>query len=475
MDGQPSFDAVLAILVDGARPDVMARMAAAGELPVLQRHFFDRGGFKAATGVFPSVSGPAHLPILTGVHPGRANLPGIRWAERPGRWGFWRKTRSYMAPFRQGKLERDVGRNVTTLFHHLDGLADVNTWFVRGCPGRARRTRFSKAAAFLRSLATTDWYASDLQAERAVVRAFDAGFPSAFAVFPAVDELGHRFGPLGDESYEAYRRFDRALGRVLDALSRHGRADRTLVVITSDHGQTTTHTHFELDRFVAEVYPRTLSYPKIWRHLFSAEAAVMVSGNSMANVYVRGDRGWDDPPDFEAPGRPAELVARLLAEQAIDHVIYRRAPRLFVVAGARGRSVIEAADDGIAYAAEGEDPLAYGALPARLSRAELASRTADSAYPDAPGQIGDFFRSPRAGDLVVCARSGYDLRARFEYQPHKGSHGGLHRDHLLVPALVNARWPDGPVQAVDLFPTILAALGKAIPDGLDGRAAALAR
>ncbi len=347
MSDAPRCDSLLAILVDGARPDVIARLVAAGELPVMKRTFFDCGGFRHATSVFPSVSGPAHLPILTGAHPGRANLPGIRWAERPGRFGFLGRTRSYMAPLRQLKLAGDISADVGTLFQHVDGLADVNTWFVRGCPARARRTRFSKAAAFLRSLASRDWYASDLQAEHAVVRAFEAGFPSAFAVFPAVDELGHRFGPLCPASDEAYRRFDAALGRVIDALVRLGRLERTRIVLTSDHGQSTTQTHFEIDEFVARVYPKTLSYPKIWRWLFSAEAAVMVSGNAMANVYLAGERGWRERPDLEKPGsRAAELVARLLAEPAIDHVIYRRGEAAggatpdYVVANRGGRAVI---------------------------------------------------------------------------------------------------------------------------------------
>lgn len=463
----------------------MARMAQAGELPVMQRTFFDLGGFRRATSVFPSVSGPAHLPILTGAHPGRANLPGIRWAERPGRWGFAGRTRSYMAPFRPSKLERDIDPSVTTLFQHVDGLADVNTWFVRGCPARARRTRFSKAAAFLRSLASHDWYASDLQAERAVIGAFDAGFHSAFAVFPAVDELGHRFGPLCEASYEAYRRFDAALGRVLDALARRGRLDRTLIMLTSDHGQSATHTHFEIDDFVARVYPKTLSYPKLWRHLWSAEAAVMVSGNGMANVYLAGDGGWRLPPDLEkAGGRPAELVARLLTEPAIDHVIYRRPGPVggYVVAGKKGRAILDVEpgaatpDQGgpmVRYAVEGGDPFGYGPLPARMTPAQIAALTADSDYPDAPWQICEFFRSPRAGDLVVCALPGYDLRARFEYQPHNGSHGGLHREHMLIPAAVNDAWSQELIRSVDLFPSILRGLGKPVPAGLDGVAVPL--
>jgi hypothetical protein len=485
----PRCDSLLAILVDGARPDVIARLVAAGEMPVMKRTFFDRGGFRHATSVFPSVSGPAHLPILTGAHPGRANLPGIRWAERPGRFGFLGRTRSYMAPLRQMKLAGDVSAEVGTLFQHVDGLADVNTWFVRGCPARARRTRFSKAASFLRSLASRDWYASDLQAEHAVVGAFQAGFPSAFAVFPAVDELGHRFGPMCPESDEAYRRFDAAFGRVIDALVRLGRLERTRIVLTSDHGQSTTSTHFEIDEFVARVYPKTLSYPKIWRRLFGAEAAVMVSGNAMANVYLCGERGWRERPDLEKPGsRAAELVARLLDEPAIDQVIYRRdggeaaggRTADYVVASRAGRAAIAlepgdggASDRRVRYRVEGADPFGYGPLPERMTPAEVAASTAASDYPDAPWQVCEFFRSPRAGDLIVCARPGYDLRARFEYQPHNGSHGGLHREHMLVPAAVNGAWGAERMRSVDLFPSILQSLGKPIPTAIDGEAVAI--
>ena len=129
--------AVLALLVDGARADVLARMAQAGELPALQSHFVDRGGLATATSVFPTVSGPAHLPLLAGVHPGAANLPGIRWAERPsGRRGVFRPHAVLHGTF--SCLEAGTG---CSLAHHhplahVPDMADVNTWFVRGCPGR---------------------------------------------------------------------------------------------------------------------------------------------------------------------------------------------------------------------------------------------------------------------------------------------------------------------------------------------------
>jgi hypothetical protein len=214
--------------------------------------------------------------------------------------------------------------------------------------------------------------------------------------------------------------------------------------------------------------------------MFSAEAAVMVSGNAMANIYLTGKRGWSEPPDLEAAGgRPAELIARLLEEPAIDQVIFKRARHSYVVASSRGRAVIDVAtaperESTVTYTAQGDDPLGLGPLPAGMTRAEIAARTAASDYPDAPWQIIEFFRSPRAGDLIVCARPGYDLRDNFEYQPHLGSHGGLHREHMMVPAAVTGAWTQDHLRSVDLFPSILLALGKPVPTGaIDGQAIAI--
>lgn len=481
-----SFRSVIAILMDGARADVLERLARAGELPRLKQHCFDAGGFATATSVFPTVSGPAHLPLLSGVHPGAADLPGIRWARRPTgvRGRFLGRTRSYMAPGRSWKLERDVPAGITTLFAHVPDMADVNSWFVRGCPGRARRTRFSKPAAFLRALFTGNWHRSENQAAVAVLKALEAGYASVHAVFPAVDELGHRFGPLSEQSYQAYRGFDHAVGDIIDALARRGRADDTLLLISSDHGQTATHAHVDIHTVVEKIYPRTLAYPKIWRVPFSAQAAVMVSGNSMANVYVQGEDGWQTQPDFADPASRAHaLLQTLLSHPAIEHVLYRAAaPDTFVVATPGGRLAVQVRREPegarLRLSSEGADPLGYLEYARDgiwRTPDELAVLTADSEYPDAPWQLAQFFASSRAGDLVIVARHGFDLRARFEYQPHNGSHGGLHRDHILVPALTNAGWPVARLRTVDLFPTILGALGKSLPEGLPGVAHVLSR
>ena len=76
------FQACILFLVDGARPDVLDDLMKRGELPNISRYIVEPGSFCRATTVFPSTTGPAYLPFLTGTYPGPSNLPGIRWFDR---------------------------------------------------------------------------------------------------------------------------------------------------------------------------------------------------------------------------------------------------------------------------------------------------------------------------------------------------------------------------------------------------------
>jgi len=59
------------VLVDGARSDVFYDMLGQGLLPNIEKHVVKRGVVvKDAVTVFPSTTGPAHAPFLTGAFPG---------------------------------------------------------------------------------------------------------------------------------------------------------------------------------------------------------------------------------------------------------------------------------------------------------------------------------------------------------------------------------------------------------------------
>jgi hypothetical protein len=77
--------------------------------------------------------------------------------------------------------------------------------------------------------------------------------------------------------------------------------------------------------------------------------------------------------------------------------------------------------------------------------------------------IAHLVASPRSGDIILSAARDWDYRARYEPIPHVSSHGALHREHMLVPLLLN-RPPVGvPRRTVDVMPSALAALGKRWP------------
>jgi predicted AlkP superfamily phosphohydrolase/phosphomutase len=71
--------------------------------------------------------------------------------------------------------------------------------------------------------------------------------------------------------------------------------------------------------------------------------------------------------------------------------------------------------------------------------------------------------------VVVSATPGYDLRLKYEHPEHKGTHGSLHREHMVVPVISNVKIDTDCLRTVDVFPTYLRLMGRNIPDNIDGK------
>jgi len=197
-----------------------------------------------------------------------------------------------------------------------------------------------------------------------------------------------------------------------------------------------------------------------------ARAACMVSGNGMAHVYVAGPRGWAEPcVDEELPPGARDLVDELLAHPGVDVVVTRTAAGAARVRGSGGEALIARGPDGdLTYEVRGGDPFGLDRLPGRLSSTEALAATFDSAHPDALVQVLQLFSSQRTGDVIVSARPGWDLRAaRLERPEHRGSHGALCREHMLVPFGLNRKFVSGPRRTVDLVPAALRWMGRPAP------------
>jgi len=439
---------VAVVVIDGLPFDLAERVLP--ELPFVGGRLPHRG---TAVSCFPSTTGPAYFPLLAGCTPGRANVPGIRWFDRtrPTQTAFpHRGMRSYVGP--DARRMKDDTRAVTMFARHA--------WPASSPIGKDLPKKGELGRDVIWSLAhvTHRWDQADLRTGRKLGRALRKGREIVFAVFPSVDELGHVYGIAGGEPEDALRRIDGLLEERLDGFEGE-------IVVTADHGLTDTHTHLDLRALVEERAGPTIAFPLVGKR--HPEACVCESGNAMANVYLRGASGWAERP---TPARCRELAAELLRIEGIDSVAIR---------GDRDHDAELWTAEGI-----GELGFAGGGLYQRgpmfretfegVTPREALVRSCDERWPDAAFALASLFASERAGDLLVSAREGYDLRTTREWPEHHASHGAFHRAHTLVPLWSSAPLPAGPLRTLDVFAHTLELAGIPLDEYPDSDTALLA-
>ena len=469
-----TFERAFFFLLDGARVDIFEELLARGDLPNLQRYLIEPGSYRPATTVFPSVTGVAYIPYLTGLFPGRANIPGYRWFDRER---YQRRPLSVMR-FRNYHglgsylMDRDLSKSATTLFELLKPSSNIFSGISRGTGIRRNAAYFRRVPATLKFFRTGDWDHIDEAGERFLLRAAARKREIfTFHTTYSIDEYSHHHGPFSPRARQRYLEFDKVLGRLGERLRKTGQLESSLLVLGTDHGHTEVKAHFDLEGFIERLGYKTLYYPKQMKRWLGADAAVMVAGNGVGHIYLKGPAKWAARHGAEVHlEKHPTLVDDLLANDAVDHVIYRAQGAEVRVRSRRGAAAITLDDGYVNYRVTGGDPFGYGALPERMSRTEILERTADSDYPDAPLQVAQLFDSPRAGDFVVSATPGFDLRAGDkEKREYRSCHGSLHREHMRVPFALNAPTISRPTRSVDAFPTILELLGRQVPAGIDGR------
>jgi hypothetical protein len=424
---------VVVVIVDGLPLDLAESVVP--ELPYLGPRLVHRS---RAISCFPSTTGPAYFPFLAGCTPGRANVPGIRWFDRtrPTRSAFpHRGLRSYVGPDAR-RLATDT--RATTLFARH--AWPVSSPIPKDLP---KRGELSRDLVWATAHFTHRWDQADRRTSWKLGRALRKDREIVFAVFPSVDELGHTFGIASDRPRAALEEIDRQLADKL-------RGYEGDIVLSADHGLTDTHTHIDLCGIVEEHAGTTIAFPLIAKRF--PEAVVCESGNAMANVYLRGKTSWAELPSVEAC---RELAGRLLELEGIDSIAIRSeepdTAELWTRDGVGKVGFIDADlfQEGPAFSASFESATPREAL----------ERTVGESNPDAAFALTSLFASERAGDLLVSAPAGYDLRAKSEWPEHHASHGALHREHTVVPLFSSAPLPAQALRTLDVFALTLELAG----------------
>jgi hypothetical protein len=432
----------------------------------------DEGGLYTITSCFPSVTGPAYTPFLMGRYPGDVGLPGLRWFDRsrkaPSIAGH---SRSYVG-IEMGFIDRDLDGGSPTMFELARPSLGALSVIRRGLPARNRiggGMSFTVRAALTHFRGNVrGWLRIDAAVARELVRRVREEHPRfTFAALTGTDKTSHAEGQDSSLAGDALEIVDSAVGRIREDAERDGRWEKMHLWVCSDHGHSPVHAHEDLARLVVKGGYSVIAHP--WALRSRADVAVMVSGNAMAHVYVELDRterpGWNAlAPKWH------DLLLQLEARDSVDLVLLPKTPgsgECEVRAKGRGSALVKWSGTRYGYAHRTGNPLGLPECD-DVSSTEAHALTLGSDYPDGIVQIAHLTGSARAGDIILSAARGWDFRARYEPIVHVSSHGALHRDHMLVPLLMNRPAATSPKRTIDVMPSALRALGIDIPASVEG-------
>jgi len=459
---------VVFILIDGVCVDVLQYLLDAGDLPNIARLLVEPGGMVTGTTVFPSTTGVAYIPFLFGRYPGPAGVPGIRWLDRAGSGlgmhSRWRAARSYCG-VQAGWLNTDI-HDGPSIFDLCPESLAICTPIDRGLEQTRKLIPFRRAV-----LGTLAHYAGTWQwLDNAVVRAWTTtaarrDWRFLFVVFPGLDGNSHLHDPWHASVLDGYRVVDRALGRFNAIVERH--RPRPHYIAAADHGATVIREHCDIALELESWGIPTLRHPfHVWRR--NAQAAVMVSGNASAQVYLGPLSGRAHPLDSDTV--PRELLDRLVELPAVRLAALRDADGGVRVVSKDGETRVHETGDGIHCVPIRGDAIGLGDVSAGAGDRELLLASRNTGLPDAPRQLLQLFDNGRAGDIALAAREESDFRGAWEIPEHRSGHGSLIAEHMDVPILSSVPIPEGiPIRTVDLMPTMLEYLGIDPPQGIDGR------
>ncbi|CAN5351574.1 hypothetical protein BH23GEM2_BH23GEM2_19730 [soil metagenome] len=444
---------------------------ASGELPALAS-LRDEGGVYTITTCAPSVTGPAYTPFLLGRYPAPIGLPGLRWYDRtrqtcrlPGH------SRSYVG-VEMRHVDADLDAINPTMYELVPSSLGALSVITRGLPAR-NRIGYAPAAKFRTALThfrgdVQGWLAIDRVVARELVSRISRDRPDfVFAAMTGSDKTSHAVGHESPLFLESLKIVDGLVGELRANCEEARTWEQTQLWVVSDHGHVQLKDHEDLVRVLSDWGHQVRAHP--WVYTSRGDVAVMVSGNALAHLYLdlesRERRWWRG---LALKWEPA--VQQLLTRESVDLVLLPHSPGSVEIRarGGRGTAMLEVEAGRYAYRPRSGDPLGIGELP-ELDREEAYDATIASDYPDALVQIAALCTAARSGDVILSATRDWDFRARYEPIPHVSSHGALHRDHMLVPLILNRPPRAIPRRTVDVFPSALEALGLARPPLLDGR------
>lgn len=455
------------ILIDGLVKDHFERLRASGKLPCLDS--LVKRGLYVENGItsFPSMTGYAFYPYLTGKPAYESGVFGLRWFDRDRREGNLRnyvgRTNIYM--------NEDLSLENSTIFELFpdDYTASINSFLNRGTKD-SRKLGWSLTTSKYDDLSYfgklkkipifgnhifIDSYENEEQVLDLALKQLSQNPKVHWITFPTLDARYHVYGY--DENYDLLlTHIDSLIQVYIDYSIKLGHSNRHFAII-SDHGMTEVGENIDpclilkdsLDLKIERGRSTNLRKLKLDTPISKLEdldAYFVINGNLTGYLYFKSlgkSNSWkqrnydsDQYPLFDS------TIEVLHNSAGIEFVIASKSKSIHEISNRKGVGQIRFEDEKFRYIVSGVDPLGYEsqAFPydSLLTSDQLLKLTYASKYPDAIVKIHGLMSHNESPDIVMCSKKGYDFGKDYEIfvSNYKGGHGGLHREMMTVPMIL---------------------------------------
>lgn len=468
------------LLIDGLSQTIFQENLQAKRLPNLQQLIQKSTYVKNGIGAFPSMTGYAFYPFITGNDATTSGIYGLRWFDRSLEAG---NLRNYVGRTNI-HMNRDINPQQKNIFE-LSGdqyTCSINSYMNKGVKEstltgwRHTTSKFEHTALF-RFLAalpyfghriTADFFEHETYAMNLAKKQLEGNPKVQWVTLPSLDAMNHIHGTTADYATLLIH-VDSLIGDFIKTIDDLGQSDTRAVAIITDHGISDVHQNIDLRKNFKNKVGLDLERGKSV-HLLTDELNIplskfsekdgyfVINGNLSAYLYLRNPTEKDSKLSwrkklslaqlqaYQTPKGTKNLLNFLAQQEGVGLIAAQQNDATIWVQVGDNTATIVKYQDNYSYRPISNDPLGYtqDTLATKLIDTQFHSantwlkHTIQTNYPDAIYRLYELMSKLDVGDVLICSKKGYDLAANYELfvGNYKGGHGGLHKDLLQVPYIL---------------------------------------
>ncbi len=473
------------ILIDGLDQARFQNSLKKGKLPNLQK-LVNKGTYiENGIGSFPSMTGYAFYPFITGHDAVESGIIGLRWFDRSLDVG---NLRNYVGRTNVW-MNQDITDTIKT-FYELSGdqyTASINSFMNKGVAdaritGWTHTTAKFEGKSFIGPLRSIPFAGKELaknhyQHESEVMKMaadqLEKNPKVQWIALPSPDATFHVDG-MTDYYDNLVQYIDSLIGDFQVSIDELGQTETRMLAIVTDHGIASVENNID---FIKEskdaigldlirgnaVNYRSMQLKEPLSDFVDKDGYFVINGNLSAMLYMRdpsesGTESWRSNLSYEQlinhtkNGASNNLPERIANMEGLEFVIFRKDKNTIIVKNKKGEASIENRGDAFNYNPISGNPFEYNEidlLDTFLTAEQWLEKTINTDYPDAVYRLYSVMDMPNVGDFFLTSQEGYDFAKDYEVivGNYKGGHGGIKANQLRVPYILSI--PDQESKKID--------------------------